>query len=202
MTSFASTADLASFLNRTIAVGAETTRAQLMLDLATAAIQNWCRQTISSAETTALLPGTWSQDLELPERPVTEVDTVEVDGVATTDWDWNERGVLRRGAASFAQTSVVNAAGDADSTTQGAAGSAQHWGGPQATVSVTYTHGFATIPADIKAVCLAVAGRAFTSEVGVKQESLGAYSVTYGGGGADGVTITPADMTLLRRYRR
>lgn len=202
MTSFASTAELASFLNRTIAVGAETTRAQLMLDLATAAIQNWCRQTISSAETTALLPGTWSQDLELPERPVTAVDTVEIDGVETTDWDWNDRGVLRRGAASFAQTSTLNAPGDDDPTTQGATGAAQHWGGPQSTVAVTYTHGFATIPADIKAVCLAVAGRALTSEPGVKQESLGAYSVTYGGDSAGGVTIVPADMALLRRYRR
>lgn len=71
---------------------------------------------------------------------------------------------------------------------------------------VTYVHGYDPVPDDIVAVVSQMAGRAFglpSSDAGVTQESLGAYSVSYGIAAASGgVGFLPDERTIVQRYRR
>ena len=189
---FATEADLEAYTGTTVA----TDRATLLLDAATAAIQTYCGQTFTQATTTAVMPGSWDSKLELPERPVTAVTTVIIgDTTLTVDTDyvWDGQHMLHRGTKVDGVLSVngpdylIDGWGD--------------WGGPGAQVSVTYTHGFATIPGVVKGVCLALAARSLQSPDGVNSESVGSYSVSYSRtGGA--VSLLDEERSLLNRYRR
>lgn len=72
--------------------------------------------------------------------------------------------------------------------------------------NITYTHGYDPVPDDIVAVVAQMAGRAYglpATESGINQESLGAYSVSYGTAAASGgVGMLPDERTIVRRYRR
>ena len=188
---FATEAELEAYTGVAVA----TDRATLLLDTATAAIQAYTRQTLSQASTTVVLPGTMSERLVLPERPVTAVTAVSIGDTALTadtDYVWDGASTLIRGSRVDGVLSVngpdwlVNGWGD--------------WGGPGAQVEITYTHGFATIPNDIKGVCLALAARSLQSPDGVNSESVGTYSVSYSrSGGA--VSLLTEERELLNRYR-
>lgn len=189
---FATEAELEAYTGTSIA----TTRAELLLDLATGAIRAYTNQTISRVTSdVVVLPGSWSNRLELPERPVVSVATVKIDDttlVADTDYVWDGRWTLLRGT-SEAGVLVIN-----DGPLISSHGD---WGGAGAQVTVTYTHGFATIPDDIKGVCLALAARSLASPDGVNSESVGSYSVSYSrSGGA--VSLLDEERRLLDRYRR
>lgn len=171
----------------------------LLIDQATAAIKGWTRQTIDFvADDTVVLAGTWSPDLELPQRPVAKVSAVSVNGVALVPggWAWNERQLIRIGAGPRAFDSPIGAS-DQLQTSAG-----WHWSGPQATVEVSYSHGFVPIPDDIAAVCRAMVMRSLLNPAGVKSESIGGYSVTYADVDGGGVGLAADDKALLRRYRR
>lgn len=79
-----------------------------------------------------------------------------------------------------------------------------HW---SATVAVTYTGGYTTVPADVKDIGLAVAARLVSNPRGVRTSAttLGAYSEseTYAGSDADvaGSDLLPAERRALRHYR-
>lgn len=188
---FATEADLEAYTGTSVA----TDRATLLLDAATAAIQAWCRQSFTQATTTVVLPGSFGEKLTLPERPVTAVTAVAIGDTALTvdtDYVWDGAHTLFRGTKVDGVLSVngpdylIDGWGD--------------WGGPGAQVEVTYTHGFATIPADIKGVCLALAARSMQSPDGVNSESVGTYSVSYSrSGGA--VSLLSEERELLNRYR-
>jgi hypothetical protein len=84
------------------------------------------------------------------------------------------------------------------------------WGGPKATVVVTYSHGYEVIPDDIKGVCLSAAARAFTSPglvnpAGVESETIDGYAVTYrsnmANGSTAGVTLAEDESRIVKRYR-
>ena len=189
---FATETELEAYTGTSI----DTARATILLDTATAAIQAYCNQTFTQSTTTAILPGNLTEKLELPERPVTAVTTVVIGDTtitADTDYVWDGAHTLYRGTKVNGVLSVngpdylINGWGD--------------WGGPGAQVSVTYTHGFASIPGDIKGVCLALAARSLTSPDGVNSESVGSYSVSYSrSGGA--VSLLAEEKALLNRYRR
>lgn len=188
---FATEADLEAYTGTSVA----TDRATLLLDAATAAIQTYCRQSFTQATTTAVFPGSFGSALVLPERPVTAVSAVSIGDTVLavdTDWVWDGAHTLYRGTKVDGVLSVngpdylINGWGD--------------WGGPGAQVSVTYTHGFATIPGVVKGVCLALAARTLGSPDGVNSESVGSYSVSYSRtGGA--VSLLDEERALLDRYR-
>lgn len=71
---------------------------------------------------------------------------------------------------------------------------------------VTYVHGYDPVPDDIIAVVSQMVGRAFglpSYDAGVTQESLGAYSVSYGIAAASGaVGFLPDERRIVHRYRR
>lgn len=217
MASFATPQDLADYLIRPLDE-AEQAAAPLLLRLASASVALEVRQTVEKVTTTAKLAGTWSQDLELPERPVVDVTAVAVNGVnlPVGAYTWNSRTLLRRGVA-LDQDSDGFSPVDVDEHRQGASGASTplHWGGPASTVEVTYEHGYDAdvIPDVFVAVTLSVAARVLESPTGITSESLGGYSVTYAGaaeasfggshaGGGAGFTLTAAERALLRPYRK
>lgn len=68
-------------------------------------------------------------------------------------------------------------------------------------VSVTYTHGYAEVPGDVKAVALSAASRVLNNPADIRQEAVGSLSVTYAAE-TIGASLAPADKDLLARYRR
>jgi hypothetical protein len=197
MASFATPADLAVYLGRDeFCEAAEFLQAQMLLDLASDTIRRWARQTISLvANDTVVLAGSWAPELELPERPVVSVSAISVGGTALTadvGYSLSPAGLIYAGAfvTDFAYYP------------QGAAGrSTGSWGGPDARITVTYTHGFAVIPPSVKAVALGMAARTIASPGGERQESIAGYSATYlNTGGA--TVLTDAEMAALSWLRR
>jgi hypothetical protein len=111
---------------------------------------------ISAVTSTVTLEGRGSR-LQLPGGPATAVSDVSVDGLAVTDYK------LLSGA-------LVRSCGFPDGSE----------------VTVTYTHGFATVPADIVDLVCRLVGQELTAmrsgEVtsrGITSERIGDYSVTY-----------------------
>lgn len=66
-------------------------------------------------------------------------------------------------------------------------------------VDVTYTYGYDPVPGEVVAVVALLAARLAVNGTGVKQESVGSYSVTYASGDAGG--LTRREMRTLSRYR-
>ncbi|CAM5247716.1 hypothetical protein SSPIM334S_06287 [Streptomyces spiroverticillatus] len=68
-------------------------------------------------------------------------------------------------------------------------------------VTVTYTHGYASVPGDVRAVVLTLAARVLNNPTDLRQESVGSVSVTYAAE-TIGASLAPADRDLLGRYRK
>jgi hypothetical protein len=69
-----------------------------------------------------------------------------------------------------------------------------------AAVSVTFTHGYAEVPGDVMAVALTAAQRVLSNPHDLRQETVGAVSVTYASE-TIGASLSQADKDLLGRYR-
>jgi hypothetical protein len=160
----------------------DTEQAAALISAAETLIRAELQQTIDAVTGDELeLGGTGRRILTLPEMPVTAVTSVTEDGtllVEGTDYRWNRYGILTRLAACWPL--------DAD-------------------ISVVYDHGYASIPAILKQVCLQVAARGWVSVVPVQSESIGDYSVTYArdirtGAPITGQILTDYERTLLRPY--
>ena len=166
---------------------------------ATAAIRNYCHQYIEwVADDEITLDCAGGTRLFLPELPVTEVaEVIEDEEVLTEDDDYKlgQHGILHRV--------------DCD------------WKAGIQIVTITYPHGYATIPDDIVGVATRAASRVYqvglraadTEGVpGVSAKSLGDYAVSFarevGGGVGEGLMgVSGARMLLLsekdilNRYR-
>jgi len=130
--------DLAAYLQQDI----DTASATVARTMATGVITGYTNQLIESATYTHLLPIGSGLTIRLPQRPVTAITSVTVDGTAltrSTQWDWD-------GISDV----VVFDDWTPDDEDQ--------W---QATV--VYTAGHATVPDDITAVALSVAGRLYNA---------------------------------------
>ncbi len=124
------------------------------------------------------LVGNGRQVINLPEMPVTALTSVTEDGtllVEGIDYRFNRHGVLTRLCGCWPV--------DVD-------------------IDVVYDHGYATVPAIVKQVCLQVAGRAWVrTTTAVTAESLGDRSVTYDKD-RSGQALTDYERRLLARYAR
>lgn len=71
------------------------------------------------------------------------------------------------------------------------------------TVEVTYTHGYTAVPADVKAVGLALAARNYQNPGGLRSETIGNYSYTNAGADDDvaGSGLLAAERATLNAYR-
>jgi len=188
---FCSLEDIEEFLQVTLSTTTQISSAIRAIDEATVAIQNYTHQEIEQTEDDEITLDCagYSSKLFLPQLPVTEVSEVVEDDETLTegsdeDYQLGQWGILHRVSANWA-AGIQN-------------------------ITVTYTHGYATIPDDIVAVCTRAAARAYqaglrAAEVeavpGVSAESLGDHSVTYsaegGGGVSEGVLGASASRMLL-----
>lgn len=81
----------------------------------------------------------------------------------------------------------------------------RRYGWPEVVV-VTYTHGYETVPLDVKAITLAVAARVLAQNAAdnagnIKRETVGAYSVEYQQTNGSGL-LTEGERAHLRRAYR
>lgn len=149
--------------------------AELALASATSVIQDYVGQTLTYVEDDEItLDGSNTDVLVLPELPVTEVASVEIDGEELGEDDYE---------VDFENGLLVLDAGT--------------WGVAKQSIAVIYTHGYEEIPSGIRAICLQAAGRMF-AQAGIAQEQIGATSIRYG---AVGVSLTPEEKQTLDRYR-
>lgn len=175
-------------------------RALLRLDGATAAIQRYCRQTIEYvASDVVKLTGTWSRGLVLPELPVTAVSSVVVDGdtlTSGTDYEWDNQRTLWRKPTEWRWSDWswrYPAPSDWDS----------HWGGPSTAITVTYSHGFSTLPGEVVSICIQAAARGWSAPGGESRLTIGSWSVAYGPEAAGGVVaLTREERRILNELRR
>lgn len=182
--------DLEDLLLTEISTAAQVRAAQRAIAEATEAVRNYCHQTLSLVaddEITFDVALARSKRLFLPELPVVSVVSVVEDDetlLVGEDYQLANYGVLHRINGYWAQGVQV--------------------------VTVTYDHGYSTIPQDIVDVCTRAASRAYQAGLraadtdavpGVASKSLGDYSVAYaaetGGGMSEGVLGASASRMLL-----
>lgn len=173
MAPFATTDDLGAFLAEVL-TGARQTQAAVALEMATARIQGWTKRRLELVvDDVVTLDGTADTELTLPSWPVVEVTAIEIDGVAAAGTSYK-----RSGGTLFRDAG---------------------WGRRGGTVDITYTHGYDPLPDDIRMVAVQLAVRIMQNPMGIRQEAIGTYSVTYGGD-------NPGDddplLKQLTRYRR
>lgn len=140
MTDLASPTDLRHFLGINHS-NLDMGRAKRLLSQASELIRGYCKQEITQVTgDTATLTGRGEPELLVPEQPVVSVASITEDGVAVpaSDFDCSSAGVLRRLFGVWGLESDPSV------------------------IVVTYTHGYSPVPQDVRAVCLAVAGRAYT----------------------------------------
>jgi hypothetical protein len=150
MASFASAEEFEVFLGRTF-TPQEHLRAEQALTLATGLIQTYTGQHLFHVEDDTVQ--LWPRSpliVVLPEMPVTEVAEV-LDRDSEPVTGWE----LRPGGVLRLRSG-------------------------RAPVTVTYSHGYVTIPDSIKEVTMRTAQRLMVNPGDVRQESVGSYSVTYG----------------------
>jgi hypothetical protein len=182
MGDFISSTQLAAYLQADL----DSTSADLAIRVAEGLVRGYCRQTISEVSTTAVLPvqlGDAGYYVDLPERPVSTVTTVEVNGTAyAAGVDYQVDG------SRIWLADVTSSADDF---------------APVDTAEVTYTHGWAAIPDDVIAVTLSVSGRVYDNPRGMRMESVEGYTYTRGGAGDDilGATLSREERAVLNRYR-
>jgi hypothetical protein len=147
---------------------------------------------------TVVLDGTGTDTVLLPERPVSAAGTVlEGNGTLTlnSDYKLGDNGQLYR----------------VPSVTDSGWGTEQlrtYWWPGRQNITVTYDHGYSTVPADLKEVALGMAARLFVDEpvssnISESEESLGQYSTRtrYSTNGA-GVDFSNTEKIVLNKYKQ
>lgn len=163
----------------------DTARAQTALEIASGLIRARTGRTLTPiANDTVTIDGPGRRTLNLPEYPVTDIQSItEVctpNGTAQT--------VAASQYAYSWQTGLVD-------RTDG-----RVWSSLRGAISVTYSHGYDPLPRDLAGVCLSFAKRLYDTPDSspVVQETLGAYSVQYGGGG---IGLNDWELDIINRYR-
>lgn len=179
--SFASPADLAAYLQRpAFLVGAETISAQLALDIASSIVTARTGQTFVPVVGDTITLDTYGEDVRLPQRPVTTVSAV----------------TTREKGSTVTTARTVN-------TDYEVRGDRLRWVGlgwwPYE-VTVTYDHGYATIPDDVRGATLAVAAEMFDNPEGLSRSALDDDNAQH-----EWADDSPAERMLKlveRRYKR
>ena len=152
MAAFATPTELAGFLQQDL----DTYSATQALNFASKAIRTHCGWNISQETVTGkVLDCDGSRSIWLETLLLTAVGSVVENGVTLTvlsDYDWTSYGRLLR---------------------------AGRWPNQARSVAVTYTHGYVTDPDDVKAVCLAAAGRRYQNPESRRSYTVGSVSESF-----------------------
>lgn len=184
MTDLATQADVEARLGRTLAAGAETSKVEALLADASAAIRSYTGQTLTAVSGDVLtVDAPLSGELTLPERPVTAVTSITLDGVTLTGWSWNAATLVTLPGGWSTQSSVAYPG--------------------RGVLQITYSHGYGSVPPDVTAVCCSMVLRAMEAPTGLRSQSIGEWSETYADDGSPGVVgFTADERERLNRYRR
>ena len=199
--------DVVAIIQRDLSATEQTSAARL-IPMASALVRKYCRQTITQQTETVTIPGNWTHVLELPQRPVTSVASVVINGATAPSTQWkllDNRLFLSSGSFQPDYGTMylggANLWGPAGSTA-GPQATGATWQGPQAQITVTYTHGYAETPADISNVVAGMVALAIASPVGINSEMIGGYKVAYSRSEGGSMTLQPSDKEALSIYRK
>jgi hypothetical protein len=198
VTALATTEDLAARLGRDLTT-AEETRAAALLDDASALIRSFTGQTFTLVADDVVVLRVQGGIVRLPQRPVTAVSSVVAIGgagmpdVVVIDYIFDGVDEVRIGEGSF----IINLP-------------AIWWDddGYPGTFRITYSHGYATVPATVVAVACGMVLRTLTAPTmagGVTGETIGSYSYRLDAAGAGtSVMMSKDDRQTLTAagYRR
>lgn len=179
MASLASTSDLGTYLGTDISVS-DTARAQQALDYASAKIRSYCGWTITQESLSDVsVDGSGTRDVWLDTLHLTAVSSVVDNERSVTltydvDYTWVQDGRLHRPLG---------------------------WKRIPRLLSVSYTHGYAEAPDDVKGVCLALAARRFENPQSYERERLDDYSYTVASRSAGAHALLEAEKSDLGPYR-
>lgn len=187
---FATVTDLGAFLQDS---GLNTASGQLALELATGTIQGATGQTFFPvANDTVTLQG-YRKEIRLPQQPVTAVTAISL-----TDWGFTDYpaayGSWRLTSGVLEWRGDISAQYPESSSGQGRS----MW--PRL-VTVTYSHGYADIPGDVKAVCLKLAAEQYSNPEGLDSERIDDYQYRRSGRVQRNSRVYDDLDALVRRYR-
>lgn len=179
-------------------------RVSRLLDMASAAVRAWTHQTISLVrEHTVTIPSSGTELLLLAELPVRGVSHVNVSfGV---DWWWTEESetVLAMDPGGTAWDLWGRFSWDAAGRLRRLDG--MTWGLPNDPVSVTYSHGWRRIPADIVGVVAGKVAVGLTASAanpeGLRSVTIGDYTRAFADPTASAGALNDSDKAILERYR-
>lgn len=196
MTAFATAADFAD-LTGLVLTSDEQTRADNLLDRASARIRETVKQNISLVnDDTLIRPGTTDRRILLPERPVVSVASVAIDGQPISDWYLVGNELVRRGIAYVDRI--------LDEWIYDGRYGAGGFGWEQQTLTIVYTHGYAddAIPEICRSIALEMVKRVWVNPGGVIQETVADTQVTYAPYAEPprGLALTNTERGELRRF--
>lgn len=204
----ASLDDVAAIIGRPL-TSLEQTNGTRLLAMASGMVRRYTRQNITQVlNDTVTVNGSWANTLELPQRPVTRVVSVTVNGatVPTTSWKLNgdklffSSGSFQPdyGASLWGGPALWGPAG----TVIGPQATGTSFQGPAAVYTIVCDHGFAEVPQDIVNEVAGMVALQLSTSVGVDQEKIGGYSVNYQRGQGGGMALTDETKSVLNFYRR
>jgi hypothetical protein len=186
----ASPEDLASFVQQDV----DTATATLLLSVATSAIQSSTEQQLTYVANDTVSLVVYNNEIKLPQRPVVEVTAVE----SLTSGEWLVvQDVIRPTYLLDGSTNSVWWTGNDQTEAPWYQFVAQL---PWPTATVTYSHGYQTIPDDLRGVCLSLAARLMSNPTGVQQEAIGNVMTRYDRAGGAG--LTDLENLIIDKYRR
>ena len=203
------TDDVAAILQRALTTS-EIIYATRLLAIASAMVRRYTRQDLTTvAGDIITLPGTWGHTIMLPQRPVTAVTSVVINGATPAFASWKLLyDELFIGTGSF-QPDYGSSLWGGPSGLWGPAGSmtgpqatGASWQGPQVGVTITYDHGYAATPDDITNEVAGMAALQMSSPVGINNEQVGGYKVAYAQSPVGGMLLTTETKAVLNFYRK
>lgn len=176
MAMYATPSELASYLQKDV----DTATATLVLTIASDLFANRANTRFEANSVTYSVPstdGTANYRIYLPHTPVTAVSAVRINGTAITDFTRIGNVLYRLIGFGFC------------------------WAFPPDLIEVDYTHGYTTVPDEVKGAVLETAAQAYDVPVSaVVGESIDDYAVKYATAGG-GLQLTPSARDLASMYR-
>ena len=200
--------DVAAIIGRPLST-LEQTNGTRLLGMASGRVRRYTRQQITQTiDDVVVLPGNWGHVLSLPQRPVQSVKSVVFSSQSQPSTAWKLIGddlVLSTGAympdygaSMFGGTALWGPAG----SNNGPQVTGATWQGPQVQITVTYTHGYSEVPADIVNEVAGMVALQLSTSVGVNSEQIGGYKVGYLRGEGGGMQLTEEAKKVLNFYRK
>lgn len=190
MTAFATAADFADLLGITL-TNAQNTRATNLLGRASQRIREAVGKTIDETTETYTRPGTSDERILLPETPVISVASVAIDGTQISTWYLAGNEIVRYGFNLVDRVLTDYPYGGG-------------FGWEQQTLTITYTHGYATIPEICRSIALEMVRRAWMNPAAIVEETVGNVRTTFAlRSGTDpprGLAITGEELKELRNF--